>query len=111
MSVKSTIDSTSRRGFATNVCSQPRSWTRPGAREAEHLAARVAHESCSRAAGTQVEGEKAGACQREREGEREDGVVRVDGEGVDREEHRRDAGERGGQPVHVVEEVERVREP
>ncbi len=36
-------------------------------------------------------------------------MARVNGEGVDREERARDRGERGREPVHVVEQVERVR--
>ena len=40
-----------------------------------------------------------------------DSVIRVNGHGVDREEEERDRGERRGEPVHVVEQVEGVRDP
>ena len=79
--------------------------------EAEHLRAGVAHERLGRPAQAQVEAQEADArkCQREREHEHR--VVRVDGDGVEREVAGRDRGERGREPVHVVEQVERVRHP
>ena len=80
-------------------------------REAEHLCARVAHEHERFSPRAEVEGQEPGAGARTGEREREVGVVRVNGDGVDREEPERDPGERGREPVHVVEQVERVRHP
>ena len=79
-------------------------------REAEHLAARVAHEDRRRPAPSQVEREKARARQRKRQRERQHGVVRVHRQRVDGEEDGRDPGERRCEPVHVVEQVEGVGE-
>src|SRR4029077_19169640 len=62
-------------------------------REPEDLRARVAHEDERLAVRTEVERQEPGtresACKRERE----DRVVRMDRDGVDREEDERDAGE------------------
>ena len=77
--------------------------------EAKHLAARVAHE-CERASPRpQVEREETQAGDAEPERQREDDVVRMHGDGVDREEDRSDPGERRCEPVHVVQQVERIR--
>ena len=65
----------------------------------------------ARPPGRRLNGQEAGARERAREREREHGVVRVDGHGVDREEPERDRGERRREAVHVVEQVERVRHP
>ena len=56
--------------------------------------------------------ERQEACARERSGEREGEreVARMDGDRVDREEGERDPGHRRRQPVHVVEQVEGVRD-
>ena len=80
-----------------------------GEREPDHLASRVAHEDGGRLARPEVERQEAG--DREREGERDDEqqVVGVDRHGVDGEEGGGDHGERPREPVHVVEQVERVR--
>ena len=77
--------------------------------EPQELAPRVAHEHL-RAARTEVEGKEAEACEREREREHEDEVVLVDRRRVDREVEARHRRERRGEAVHVVEEVERVRD-
>ena len=82
-----------------------------GEREAEHLAAGVAHEDSRGALRPQVERQEAGARERERKREREHGVVRVDRDRVDREEDGRDRCERRREAVHVVEQVEGVRHP
>ena len=82
-----------------------------GEDEAEHLAARVAHEDRRGPAGADVEGEEAEAGERERQREHEHEVVLVHGGGVDREVAGGDRGERRGEAVHVVEQVERVRHP
>ncbi len=57
----------------------------------------------------EVEGQEAGTGERPCERDREDGVARVDGDRVDREERERDRRKGRGEPVHVVEQVERVR--
>ena len=82
-----------------------------GEAEADHLAAGVAHEDARAAAGTQVEGEEAdaGAAEGERDDERE--LARVLVEGGDSEDCAGDGRERRGQAVHVVEQVEGVRDP
>ena len=79
-------------------------------REPDHHASRVAHEHRCSAARPQVEREEAGAGEPEREREREHCVVLVLGHGVDREVRARDDGKRRREPVHVVEEVEGVRD-
>jgi hypothetical protein len=80
-------------------------------REAEHLAARVAHEDERGLAGTEVEEQEAEAGEAEAEREHEQQPLLVDGDGVDREEDGRDQRERPGQAVHVVEQVEGVGHP
>ena len=82
-----------------------------GEAEADHLTAGVAHEDPGAAAGTQVEGEKAeaGAAERERDHERE--LTRVLVERGDREDGAGHGRERRGKAVHVVEQVEGVRDP
>ena len=90
------------------LCEKPLCET---AREAEHLAARVAHEDVRGAAGSQVERQESRAGEPQRRGEYEDDVVGMLGEGVDGEVGARDRRERGGEAVHVVEEVERVGDP
>ncbi len=80
-------------------------------REPEHLRAGIAHEDERLAPTTEVEGQEAGTCERPRERDREDGVARMDGDRVDREERERDRSEGRGEPIHVVEQVERVRHP
>ena len=75
------------------------------------MAPGVAHEDCGAALWPQVEREEAGARKAEREGEDQDGVVLVLGQCVDREVAARDDGERRRQAVHVVQQVERVRDP
>ena len=82
-----------------------------GEQEAEHLAPRVSHEDEGVTARAKVEGQESAAGEPEREREHEHEVVRVDGNGVDREVRAGDRGEGGGQAVHVVEEVEGVRDP
>ncbi len=82
-----------------------------GEHEPEHLAARVTHEHGRAAARTQVERQEAEAGKAEREREHEHDVVLVRGRRVDREVATGDGGERRGEPVHVVEQVERVRDP
>ena len=77
--------------------------------EAEHLAAAVAHEHRGRAVGAQVVGQEAEAGETDAEGDRERDVVRMNRHGVDREVGAGDRCERRGEPVHVVEQVERVR--
>ena len=79
-----------------------------GEHEAEHLAARVAHEHGRALARSQIEGQEAEAREAERECEHEDDVVLVGRGGVDREVAARDRRERRGEPVHVVEQVEGV---
>ena len=80
-------------------------------REAEELASRVAHEDRGGLAGPEVEGQEAGAGQADRERDDEHEPVRVRGRRVDGEVGARDRGHRRREPVHVVEEVERVRHP
>ena len=82
-----------------------------GEQEPEQLAARVAHEGTRAAGRPEVERQEAGAGEREGQREHEHEVVLVHGRGVDREVDARDRGERGGEAVHVVEQVERVRDP
>ena len=80
-----------------------------GEEEPEQLAPRVPHEHL-RTARTEVERKEAEAGEREGEREHEDEVVLVDGRGVDREVEARHRRERRGEAVHVVEEVEGVRD-
>ncbi len=82
-----------------------------GESEAEHLAPRVAHEDGRSPLRTQVEGEESRTCEAEREREHEDGRVVVLRDGVDREVPAGDDSERRRQAVHVVEQVERIRDP
>ena len=82
-----------------------------GEREAEDLAAGVAHEDPRGPLAAQVEGQERDAGAEQRERDDEDGDVRVQRCGVDREEQRGDRGEHRGEAVHVVEHVERVRQP
>ena len=63
------------------------------------------------AARAEVERQEATAGEPEREREDEHEVVRVHGDGVDGEVRAGDRGERCGEAVHVVEEVEGVRDP
>ena len=81
-----------------------------GEQEPEQLAARVAHERARAAGRPEVEGQEAGAREGEREREDEHEIVLVHRRRVDREVDARDRGERRGQAVHVVEQVERVRD-
>ena len=60
--------------------------------------------------GTEVEREEAGHGERERERDHQQEVVVVDPDGIDREEQRGDHGKAPGEAVHVVEEVEGVRD-
>ena len=82
-----------------------------GEREAEDLAARVAHEDRGGPARPEVKGQEADAGGAEREREHQHHAVRVLGHGVERVVGARDRGERRREPVHVVEQVERVRDP
>ena len=82
-----------------------------GEAEAEHLAPGVAHEHDGPASRSQVEREEPRARESEREREHKDGLVLVLGQSVDREVAAGDDRERRRQAVHVVEEVERVRDP
>ena len=59
----------------------------------------------------QVEGEEADAGPAERERDGQARLARVPHDRIDREDGARHRGERRGQAVHVVEEVERVRDP
>ena len=80
-------------------------------REAEQLAAAVAHEDGGRPAEPDVVREEAEAREEEAERERRDQMARMDGERVDREERAGNRGQRCREPVHVVQEVEGVRHP
>ena len=82
-----------------------------GEPEAEHLAAAVAHEHRRGSAQPEIERQESETGEADAERERGDEMARVDGERVDCEERAGDRGERGREPVHVVEEVERVRHP
>ena len=82
-----------------------------GEPEADHLAARVAHEHGRALPRPQVEGQEADTRAAERQGDDEAELARVAGDRVDREDGARDRGERRGQAVHVVEQVEGVRDP
>src|SRR5207247_9352009 len=77
--------------------------------KAEHLAPAVAHEDGGRPPQAEVVREKAETGEADAEREYGDEVAWVNGVGVDREERARDRGQRRGEPVHVVEQVERVR--
>ena len=64
--------------------------------------------TAARPRGPEVERQEAEAGEAERERERERQVVLVQRRGVDREVAAGDRGQRRGEPVHVVEQVERV---
>ena len=81
-----------------------------GEPEAEQLAACVAHEDGG-AARPEVAREEADAREPERERERQHEVAVVHGRCVDREVRAGDRRQRRGEAVHVVEEVERIRDP
>ena len=72
------------------------------------MAPGVAHEHRGSALRPQVEREEAAACEPERDREREDRLVLVRGQRVDRKVRARDDRERRREAVHVVEEVEGV---
>ena len=80
-----------------------------GEREAEHLAAAVAHEHGGRPAQAKVVRQEAEAGEADAEGEGRDEMVRVLRERIEREEGARDRGQGRREPVHVVEQVEGVR--
>ncbi len=82
-----------------------------GEPEPEHLAPRVAHEHRRAAPRAQVEREEPRAREAEREREDEHRLVLVLRQRVDREVRARDRGQRRREPVHVVEQVEGVRDP
>ena len=63
------------------------------------------------AAGSQVEGQEAETGERERERQHQHEVVLVHGRSVDGEVQAGDGRQRRGEAVHVVEQVERVRDP
>ena len=67
--------------------------------------------TAARFRGPQVEGQEADTRAAERERDDEAELARVAGDRVDREDGARDRGERRGQAVHVVEQVEGVRDP
>ncbi len=98
-----------RGGRARDLVARQEPEARDG--EAEYLRAGVAHERLGGPSHAQVEAQEADAGEREREREHEHRVVRVDGDGVEREVACCDRRERRREPVHVVEEVERVRHP
>lgn len=75
----------------------------------EYLRPGVAHEDERLSARAQVEGQEAGTGERAGEREREHRVARVDRHCVDCKEGKGDRSQARGEPVHVVEEVERVR--
>jgi hypothetical protein len=82
-----------------------------GEREAQHLAARVAHENRGAAAPAQVERQEARAGEREREREDEHEPARILRHRVERVVAASDDGQRRREAVHVVQQVERVRDP
>ena len=82
-----------------------------GQPESEQLAASVAHEDGRLSAATEVVRQEAEAGESERERQDDDEVVVVDRRAVDREVRTGNRGERCGEAVHVVEEIERVRDP
>ena len=79
--------------------------------EADHLASRVAHEERRAPARPQVEGEEAETGAAEGESDDEHEVALVAGDRLDCEDGTRHRRQRGGEAVHVVEQVERVRDP
>ena len=82
-----------------------------GEGEAEHLAAGVSHEHPCGSVAAQVEREEREAGIEQRERDDEDGGIAMQRRGVDREEESGDRGECRREAVHVVEHVERVRQP
>jgi hypothetical protein len=111
-SVVSRIGTASTRIGSSSVATGDRPARRQPERgecEAEHLTAAITHEDGGRAVQAQVVREEAEA--READAEREHGnrVARVHGERVNCKERTGDSSERRCEPVHVVQQVERVR--